>query len=217
MIRPAKEGRSMSESDVSRPGAVSRRGFLKVSGAVAAATSFVGPEAVARAPRQDAPPVLRGETDVAFKLNGAATTVKVGTGVTLLDLLRDKLDLTGSKQVCDRGSCGACTVHLDGKPVNSCLLLAVDCAGREVVTVEGLANGDRLNPVQQAFCEEDALQCGFCTSGMVMTCTALLAEKPAPTLDETKSALAGNICRCGTYANIFRAVDRAAALVKGGK
>jgi aerobic-type carbon monoxide dehydrogenase small subunit (CoxS/CutS family) len=156
-------------------------------------------------------------TEVAFELNGAATKVEVGTGVTLLALLRDRLDLTGTKEVCDRGSCGACTVHLDGKPVNSCLLLAVDCAGRKVTTIEGLGTPEKLSPVQQAFCEEDALQCGFCTPGMVMSCTALLAKNPTPTLDDTKAALSGNICRCGTYANIFRAVDRASALLKGAK
>jgi xanthine dehydrogenase YagT iron-sulfur-binding subunit len=143
--------------------------------------------------------------------------VRVGTGVTLLRLLRERLDLTGAKEVCDRGSCGACTVHLDGKAVNSCLLLAVDCEGRDVTTVEGLAKGDALHPVQQAFCEEDALQCGFCTPGMVMSCAALLKANPKPTLDETKAALSGNICRCGTYFNIFRAVDRAAQSMRGGR
>ena len=207
----------MKDSDVSKSGAVSRRGFLKVSGAVAAATGLSGAATVARTPRIEEPPVLKGEAEVAFTLNGEAKTVQVGTGVTLLALLRDKLDLTGSKEVCDRGSCGACTVHLDGKAVNSCLLLAVDCAGRKVTTIEGLGTPEKLHPVQQAFCEEDAMQCGFCTPGMVMSCSALLAKNPTPTLDDTKTALSGNICRCGTYANIFRAVDRASALMKGAK
>src|SRR5262245_18274719 len=101
-----------------------------------------------------------------LKLNGAENAVTCDTGVTLLELLRDQLDLTGTKMVCDRGSCGACTVHLDGKAVNSCLLLTVDVSGRDVVTIEGLATGETLHPVQQAFVEEDALQCGFCTPGM---------------------------------------------------
>jgi len=217
MIRASTGDTFMKDSDVSKSGAVSRRGFLKVSGAVAAATGLSGAAAVARTPRIEEPPVLKGEAEVAFTLNGEAKTVQVGTGVTLLALLRDKLDLTGSKEVCDRGSCGACTVHLDGKAVNSCLLLAVDCAGRKVTTIEGLGSPEKLHPVQQAFCEEDAMQCGFCTPGMVMSCSALLAKNPTPTLDDTKTALSGNICRCGTYANIFRAVDRASALMKGAK
>jgi xanthine dehydrogenase YagT iron-sulfur-binding subunit len=207
----------MKDPDVNARGEVSRRGFLKVSGAVAAATGLTGAEAIARPPRADEPPVLRGETEVAFTLNGKTTAVKVGTGTTLLSLLREDLELTGAKEVCDRGSCGACTVHLDGKPVNSCLLLAVDCAGRNVKTIEGLAQNGKLHPVQEAFCDEDGMQCGFCTPGMVMSCAALLEKNPAPTLDQTKAAIAGNLCRCGTYLNVFRAVDRASALMKGAK
>ncbi|HYC76167.1 MAG TPA: (2Fe-2S)-binding protein [Planctomycetota bacterium] len=203
--------------DPNAPGAVSRRGFLKTSAATAAVAGLAGAEAAARAARQDGPPTLSGEAAMTFTLNGAKTTVTAGTAATLLDVLREKLDLTGTKMVCDRGSCGACTVHLDGKAVNSCLLLLADCAGRSVVTVEGLSQGDRLHPVQQAFCEEDALQCGFCTPGMVMSCAALLAKTPSPSPAETREALSGNLCRCGTYVNIFRAVDRAAAATRGGK
>jgi carbon-monoxide dehydrogenase small subunit/xanthine dehydrogenase YagT iron-sulfur-binding subunit len=108
-------------------------------------------------------------------------------------------------------------VHLDGKPVNSCLLLAVDAAGRDVQTIEGLAKGDVLHPVQAAFVAEDALQCGFCTPGMVMSCKALLDRNPSPTRDQVARAVSGNICRCGTYFNVFRAADRAAAAMKGGR
>jgi aerobic-type carbon monoxide dehydrogenase small subunit (CoxS/CutS family) len=197
-------------------GGISRRGFLKTAGIGVAATSLLDDKA-ADARLQDGPPVLKGETPVTFKLNGAEKAVTCGTGITLLDLLRDQLDLTGTKMVCDRGSCGACTVHLDDKPVNSCLLLAVDVAGRDVRTIEGLAKGDTLHPVQQAFVEEDALQCGFCTPGMVMSCKALLDRNPAPTRDDVAHAVAGNICRCGTYFNVFRAADRAAAIMKGGR
>jgi aerobic-type carbon monoxide dehydrogenase small subunit (CoxS/CutS family) len=196
-------------------GGISRRGFLKTAGAGVAATSLL--DAGTRAPVQDGPPVLQGQTDVTFKLNGAEKAVKVGTGVTLLELLRDQLDLTGTKMVCDRGSCGACTLHVDGKPVNSCLLLAVDAAGREITTIEGLAKGDVLHPVQQAFVEEDALQCGFCTPGMVMSCKALLDRNPAPTREDVAGAVSGNLCRCGTYFNVFRAAERAAAMMKGGR
>jgi aerobic-type carbon monoxide dehydrogenase small subunit (CoxS/CutS family) len=206
----------MKEAPPPRGDGMSRRGFLKSTGLGVAATSLLDPRlAVGRA--QDGPPVLRGEAEVKFKLNGAEKAVKVGTGVTVLELLRDQLDLTGTKMVCDRGSCGACTIHLDGKPVNSCLLLSVDVAGRSVETIEGLAKGDVLHPVQQAFVEEDALQCGFCTPGMVMSCKALLDRNAAPTRDDVAAACAGNICRCGTYFNVFRAAERAAAIMKGGR
>jgi xanthine dehydrogenase YagT iron-sulfur-binding subunit len=196
-------------------GGISRRGFLKTAGVGVATIPLLDPKAVGGA--QDGPPVLKGETSVKFKLNGADKAVTCGTGITMLDLLRDQLDLTGTKMVCDRGSCGACTIHLDGRPVNSCLLLAVDAAGRDVQTIEGLAKGDVLHPVQAAFVEEDALQCGFCTPGMVMSCKALFDHNPSPTRDQVARAVAGNICRCGTYLNVFRAADRAAALMKGGR
>jgi xanthine dehydrogenase YagT iron-sulfur-binding subunit len=136
--------------------------------------------------------------------------VHARTGQTLLEVLRDRLDMTGTKLVCDRGSCGACTVILDGQPVNACLTLAVDAHASVVETVEGLAQDGRLHPVQQAFIEEDALQCGFCTPGFVVSGTALLAKNPNPTLDEIKDGLAGNLCRCGTYSRIFEAVQKTA-------
>ncbi len=199
------------------PGRVSRRGFLKIGGITVAATAVLDGAALGRDARREDPPILKGETKVTFTLNGAETTAVVGTGVTLLELLRDQLDLTGTKMVCDRGACGACTVHLDGKTVNSCLLLAVDAAGRKVDTVEGLAKGDKLHPIQQGFVEEDGLQCGFCTPGMLMSCKSLLDRNPSPTRADCAEAISGNICRCGTYFNIFRAVDRAAQLQKGGK
>jgi aerobic-type carbon monoxide dehydrogenase small subunit (CoxS/CutS family) len=205
-------------NEASRPhgGGISRRGFLKTAGIGVAATSLLDPK-LAGFGIQDGPPVLKGETEVKFKLNGAEKAVTVGTGVTALELLRDQLDLTGTKLVCDRGSCGACTIHLDGRPVNSCLLLSVDLAGKDVQTIEGLAKGDVLHPLQQAFVEEDALQCGFCTPGMVMSCKALLDRNPSPSRDDVARAVAGNICRCGTYFNVFRAADRAASLMKGGR
>jgi xanthine dehydrogenase YagT iron-sulfur-binding subunit len=207
----------MKESP-STPGAggISRRGFLKPAGVGVAATSLL--DAKGGAVRlQEGPPVLKGETSVAFKLNGAEKTVKCGTGITLLELLRDQLDLTGTKMVCDRGPCGACTVHLDGKAVNSCLLLAVDVTGRDVQTIEGLAKGDVLHPLQQAFVDEDALQCGFCTPGMVMSCKALLDKNAAPSREDVALAVSGNICRCGTYFNVFRAAEKAATMMKGGR
>jgi len=131
--------------------------------------------------------------------------------VTLLEALRGPLGLTGAKLVCDRGACGACTVHLDGAPVNACMMLAIDARGHEIITVEGLGTPARMHPVQRAFVESDALQCGFCTPGMVMSVTAALAANPAPTLDDVKHAVAGNICRCGTYPHVFKAALAAAA------
>lgn len=198
-------------------GAVSRRGFLKGAGAAVAASGVIGAAVLPPKPREAT--VLKGDDvqTLRFTLNGAATEVRVRTGFTLLETLRDHLNVTGAKQVCDYGACGACTVLLDGKAVNSCLVLAMDCAGRKVETVEGLAQGDKLHPIQEAFMAEDAMQCGFCTSGMLMTCKALLDRNPHPTRPEIASALSGNICRCGTYFGIQRAVERAANTRNGGR
>ncbi len=207
------DGKKIEGSD-----ALSRRGFLKSAGVAAAATTLIHEtrKSLESTIPSDAT-VMRGESELKFKLNGKEVTAKVAPSLTLLELLREKMDLTGTKQVCDRGACGACTVHLDGRTVNSCLLLAVDASGRNVTTVEGLAQGEQLHPVQQGFVEEDAMQCGFCTPGMVMSCAALLAKNPKPTRADCAEGISGNICRCGTYLNIFRAMDRASALMKAGK
>ena len=149
---------------------------------------------------------------VSFRLNGDQRSLAVEPRRTLLDALRGDLALTGTKKVCDMGDCGACTVLLDGQAVYSCLLLAVECEGHEITTVEGLARGAQLDPVQQAFVESDAFQCGFCTPGQIMSIKALLAERPAPTEDEVRRAVSGNLCRCGAYQNIVRAGLRAAEL-----
>lgn len=211
----------MSRPEAPPEGGLSRRGFLKGAGLGAAATTLAGAardglREAAGAPK--AAVLKASEThEIAFTLNGKPAQAKVRTGHTLLETLRDQLDLTGTKVVCDHGTCGACTVLLDGRPVNACLVLAADAAGRRVETVEGLAEGGVLHPIQDAFVKEDALQCGFCTPGMIMSCKSLLDHNPKPTRDEVQEALSGNICRCGTYFNIFRAVDRAAAAMKGGK
>jgi aerobic-type carbon monoxide dehydrogenase small subunit (CoxS/CutS family) len=188
----------------------SRRSFLKSAGVSAAATTIAG-----AGERAEAAPAVLGPDAVtlSLKVNGALRTVTVEPRVTLLDALRDHLDLTGAKPVCDRGGCGACTVLLDGAPVVSCLMLAADAEGHEVTTVEGIGTPERMSPLQAAFVEKDALQCGFCTPGFVVAGTALLAKNPDPTLDEIKAGLAGNLCRCGTYGRIFEAV-RAAAQAK---
>ena len=150
---------------------------------------------------------LRGPTavDVAFDVNGARALVHVPPRRTLLDALREQLGLTGTKKVCDEGTCGACTVLVDGRPVYSCLTLAIACENKRVETIEGLATDGELHPVQRAFVDTDAFQCGFCTPGQVMSIVALLRTVPQPTEDDVKRAVAGNLCRCGAYPNIVAA------------
>jgi xanthine dehydrogenase YagT iron-sulfur-binding subunit len=150
----------------------------------------------------------RGSTDIAMTLqvNGRARRLRLDSRVTLLDALRDQLDLTGTKKGCDQGACGACTVLLDGKRMLSCLVLAAQCEGRAVTTIEGLAPEGRLHPVQEAFIRRDALQCGFCTPGQVMSAVALLAEGRAGSDAEIREFMSGNLCRCGAYPNIVAAI-----------
>ena len=147
---------------------------------------------------------------IELRVNGRLRGVAVGA-ITLLEALREELRLTGAKRGSNQGVCGACTVLLDDRPVRACLTLAADCAGREVVTVEGLADGDRLNPVQAALESAVAVQCGFCTPGIVVVATAFLARHPRPTLDEVRGALSGNLCRCSGYRAIVEAIHGAAA------
>jgi aerobic-type carbon monoxide dehydrogenase small subunit (CoxS/CutS family) len=150
-------------------------------------------------------------TTIHLTVNGVAHQVEVEDRWTLVELLRDGLGLTGTKIGCDRGECGACTVHLDGKAVYSCSNLAVWANGRKVDTVEGLANGDRLHPLQQAFMEHDAAQCGFCTSGQLMSAKALLAGNPHPTVEQVRAGMSGNLCRCANYNRYVESVMAASA------
>lgn len=147
-------------------------------------------------------------------LNGRPVDLDPAQSATLLDTLRDEAGLTGTKRVCDRGECGACTVHVDGAPVYSCLTLAHGCSGQQVTTIEGLAAGDKPHPLQAAFAVEDAAQCGFCTPGQLMAAAALLSANPDPTEAEIVAAMSGNLCRCGTYPKIVRAVKRAAVAMR---
>jgi xanthine dehydrogenase YagT iron-sulfur-binding subunit len=151
--------------------------------------------------------VLRGPgaTDISLTVNGEAVTVQVAPRRTLLDTLRETLGLTGTKKVCDEGTCGACTVLIDGRPVYACMTLAVTCEGKGVETIEGLAKDGELHPVQRAFIDEDAFQCGFCTPGQIMSIVALLRGTAAPTEDDVRRAVSGNLCRCGAYPNIVAA------------
>ncbi len=147
---------------------------------------------------------------IRLTVNGEGYDFSVEPKKTLLDFLREDLEFTGTKRGCDNGECGACTVLLNGRPVNACLVLAVEADGQEVVTIEGLADGPRLHPLQQAFIEHGAVQCGYCSPGMILTAKALLDENPRPTEMEVKKAIAGNLCRCGTYNKVVKAVLRAA-------
>jgi aerobic-type carbon monoxide dehydrogenase small subunit (CoxS/CutS family) len=190
---------------------VSRRGFL--FGTPLAATATVAAEGCRPAEGVDsggAPVVGPDAVPVTLRVNGKEHAILVEPRRTLADVLRNDLGMTGTKVVCDRGSCGACTVWLDATPVCSCLTFVLDAAGHEVITIEGLARGDELHPVQAAFIEHDAMQCGFCTPGMVMSCAALLARTPRPTIDDVRAAVSGNLCRCGTYPKVFEATLAAA-------
>jgi xanthine dehydrogenase YagT iron-sulfur-binding subunit len=188
-------------------GRISRRAFIKGAGAVAAAGLIKVPatETAVAATETGIERIGPGPENFELRINGARMSVTIEPRVTLLEALRDHLHLTGTKLVCDRGACGACTVHLDGKPVTSCMMLAVDARGHEITTIEGLGTPEKMHQLQAAFVERDALQCGFCTPGMVMSVAAALAKKPDANLDEIKHAVAGNICRCGTYPHVFKA------------
>jgi aerobic-type carbon monoxide dehydrogenase small subunit (CoxS/CutS family) len=196
----------------SRP-VLSRRGFLGSSAAVGVSLGA----AAQAAPKKDALPVAAADgAKVRLVVNGAAHELTVEPRATLADTLREKLGLTGTKVVCDRGACSACTVFLDGTPVVSCLTLAIEAQGKNITTIEGVARDDDLHPVQAAFIEHDAMQCGFCTPGMVMSCVHLVDNHPSPTLDDVKLATSGNLCRCGTYPKVFAATLQAAAAKRKG-
>lgn len=204
----------MAEERDDSPGTttgLTRRGFL----------SSVSAGAVVAVSLKDAPPAAAQEIEatgstvtVSLHVNGATRKVLVEPRWTLAYVLREVLGLTGTKIGCERGECGACTVLIDGRPRYSCMTLAVEAEGHEITTVEGLLEGERLGPVQQAFLEEDAFQCGFCTPGQVMAVEGLLRVNPSPTMDQIRTAVSGNLCRCGAYTNIFKAAAKAAELRK---
>jgi len=148
---------------------------------------------------------------ITLNVNGSFYTLEIEPRRTLLDALRFDLNMTGSKKVCGMGECGACTVLLDGQAVYSCLTLAIECEGHKILTIEGLSQGQNLDPIQKSFIDEEASQCGFCTSGQIMSIKALLDNNPDPTPEEIRRAMSGNICRCGAYLNIFKAATKAAA------
>jgi xanthine dehydrogenase YagT iron-sulfur-binding subunit len=201
---------SASDTTSGARGGFSRRDFLKGSGAVAAATALHAQSATALA--DDEAQVVRGTTEISLRVNGEAHKLKVEPRTTLLEVLRYQLDLTGAKPVSLDGSSGASTVLLDDKPITASTTLAIACDGKKVQTVESLG-GEKPDAVPLAFVEHDAQQCGFCTPGFVMAVRAFLNKNPKATEDEIRKGLNGNICRCGTYANVIQA---AIAVVKGG-
>jgi xanthine dehydrogenase YagT iron-sulfur-binding subunit len=210
----------MDHEDKDKPaaaaGGVSRRGFITSVGSgaigVAAASALV----------QGAPPqaeaVKAGDVStITLTVNGRKQKMLVEARWSLLHVLRDHLGLTGTKVGCERGECGACTVLIDGQARYACMTLAVEADGHEITTVEGLMTGEELGPTQRAFAEEDAFQCGYCTPGQVMAAESLLRTNPSPDLDQIRQGMAGNICRCGAYAHIFKAVAKAADLKRQGR
>jgi len=188
---------------------VSRREFLKISTIAAAVPVVAGPR-VAVAAGQEVPLYGPGKVLLELTVNGKTYKADLEPRVTLLDALRDSLDIIGAKRVCDRGECGACTVLLDGKAVYACSVLAIEAQGKKIATVESLTEEGRLHPLQRAFVDNDGSQCGFCTPGFVMACKALLDEHPNPSSDDLRRGLSGNFCRCGTYAGIRAAVAQVA-------
>ena len=206
----------MSTKDTKHePLSISRRGFLKGVGAGAVATGLLQEVSKSAGVAEAATKTLGpGAIPITLNVNGSNRKLNVEPRVTLLDALRNRLDVTGSKKVCDRGTCGACTVMLDGDVVYACSILAVEAQDKKIVTVEGLGTPDNLSDMQAAFVEHDASQCGFCTPGFIVATTAFVRDNPGATLDEVRAGLGGNLCRCGTYAGITAAVFEQAQ--KGG-
>jgi len=212
----------MDHEDKDKPaaatGGVSRRGFITSVGSGAIGVAAAGALVQGAAPQAQAEAVKAGDVStITLTVNGRAQKLLVEARWSLLHVLRDHLGLTGTKVGCERGECGACTVLIDGKARYACMTLAVEADGHEITTVEGLMSGEELGPTQRAFAEEDAFQCGYCTPGQVMAAEGLLRSNPSPNLDQIRQGMAGNICRCGAYAHIFKAVATAADLKRQGR
>ncbi|MGO9405503.1 MAG: (2Fe-2S)-binding protein [Terriglobales bacterium] len=188
---------------------VSRRDFLKISGISVSVPLVAGPR-VLKAAGQEVAVYGPGKVPMEFAINGKNYKANLEPRVTLLDALRDEFELTGAKRVCDRAECGACTVLVDNKPVYACAMLAIEAQHKAITTVESLTRDGKLHPIQQAFVDSDASQCGFCTPGFVVACKAFLDQHPHPTPEDIRRGLSGNLCRCGTYAGIRKAIAQVA-------
>jgi xanthine dehydrogenase YagT iron-sulfur-binding subunit len=209
-----REGNDRDEQTRDERG-LSRRGFLQSVGAGALTAAAARP-AVAMPPGSAPPAEGERLSKVTLVINGRQRQLQVEPRWSLSYVLRERLGLSGTKVGCDRGECGACTVLIDGVPRYACMTLAVEVEGNAITTVEGLMQGEELGPTQQAFVDEDAYQCGYCTCGQIMAAEGLLRADSNPSLDETRKQMSGNLCRCGAYPHIFAAVQRAAELRKGG-
>src|SRR2546421_13007998 len=208
------DGKTSDENLKEESTGFSRRDFLKVGGISLCVPLVIGSRTI-RVAGQEVKIYGPGKTPISLIINSKKYSAQVDPRTTLLDTLRNELDLTGAKRVCDRGSCGACTVIIDGKAVYSCTVLAIEAQNKNIATVEGLMQGDTLHPLQQAFVDNDGQQCGFCTPGFVVACKAFLDQHPNPTPEQIKHGLGGNFCRCGTYAGIRTAVMQAAKATRG--
>ena len=194
---------------------VSRRDFLKSAGVTSLATA-VTTAGAAETEAQTGPRVVGpGDVPVTLMVNGKRVELRIEPRVTLLDAIRNRADLTGNKRVCDRGTCGACTMIVDGRTVYACSTLAIEVQGKQIRTVEGLSAGNALHPVQQAFCDVDALMCGFCTPGFVVATVAVLEKHPNATREQISRGLDGNVCRCGTFVRIMEAAMKAKGVARG--
>ena len=212
----------MDHDDTHRPAppapGVSRRGFITTVGTGAIGVAAAAGLASAAPAEAQADTVKVGDTaTITLMVNGRRHKMLVEARWSLLHVLRDHLGLTGTKVGCERGECGACTVLIDGKARYACMTLAIEADGSEITTIEGLMTGEEIGTPQRAFAEEDAFQCGYCTPGQVMAAESLLRVNPSPSLDEIRQGMAGNLCRCGAYAHIFKAVAKAADLKKQGR
>jgi xanthine dehydrogenase YagT iron-sulfur-binding subunit len=204
-----------SKKDPTKPSGFSRRGFIQGIGIGGSAltTGVLEKEALAAPPPVAGP----GLAPITLNINGKSQKVEVEPRETLLDTLRNHLDMTAAKRVCDRGTCGACTVTINNKVVYSCTVLAIDAQGKDIQTIEGIAPEGKLHPVSAAFVSQDGQQCGYCTPGFVMAVKGYLDHHPNPTYEQVEKGLGGNLCRCGTYVGVRKAVLEAAQNMKGGK
>ncbi len=211
----SQKDESSDKSDNTDRFGFSRRDFLKTAGVGSLATAVtaagVGEADAQAGPRAVGP----GDVPVSLMVNGKRLDLKLEPRVTLLDAIRNHADLTGNKRVCDRGTCGACTMIVDGRTVYSCSTLAIEVQGKQIRTVDGLSTGNTLHPVQQAFCDVDALMCGFCTPGFVVATVAVLEKYPNATREQISRGLDGNICRCGTFVRIMEAAMKAKGVARG--
>jgi xanthine dehydrogenase YagT iron-sulfur-binding subunit len=216
-VKDQKDPTPEKEPIKKRKSAFSRRGFLQGVGIGSGALTTGLLESEAEAASTSAPVSGPGEVPVTLTINGKQVKTSVEPRMTLLDTLRNKLDLTAAKRVCDRGTCGACTVIVNGKTVYSCTVLAIDAQGKQIQTLEGLSANGKAHPVSQAWLNNDAQQCGYCTPGFVMAAKGFLDHNPHPTEEQVKKGLGGNLCRCGTYMGIRKAVLEAAKVLGGGQ